>query len=175
MAASFLHRAERVAPDTSSADGFILIVDDEADIRALLTRVLSERGCSVLSATDGEDALEQMARGVPIRFVISNLRMPRMNGPSLYLCVGVACPALAERFVFCTGDVVSDNCRYFLLEARRPCLSKPFELEEIDALLRALADVVPIRLDAAAILRVTTILGKRQKGLALVPARNATA
>jgi CheY-like chemotaxis protein len=114
----------------ASARPAVLIADDERDIRLLIARILREHAFSVLTASDGEDALEQLARH-PVSLVICNLRMPRVSGPALYGAVAPVCPVLAGRFVFCSGDTLSDDCRAVLMRSGRPFLQKPFDIDEL--------------------------------------------
>jgi CheY-like chemotaxis protein len=60
----------------------ILLVDDDADIRAILTAHLSEHGFIVQTARDGRHAfqvLERMAPALP-SLILLDYRMPQMNG-----------------------------------------------------------------------------------------------
>ena len=57
----------------------ILIVDDDADIRELLSTYLASRGMSVRSAEDGEDGLMQL-RGGGIDLVVLDVMMPGIDG-----------------------------------------------------------------------------------------------
>jgi hypothetical protein len=63
----------------------------------------------------------------------------------LYRYVADACPALAERFVFCSGDLVSEPSRLFLQRCGRPYLEKPFELEALEAIARHYAGLPTVR------------------------------
>ncbi len=60
----------------------ILIADDEASIRHVLSLVLTERGYDVRAVADGEEALKELATR-PYDVVISDVRMPRLDGLSL--------------------------------------------------------------------------------------------
>ncbi len=122
---------ERFLPATvqtwAISQAVILIADDEPDIRALMGRILRERGYSTVEASDGEEALTHLAR-LPIALVICNLRMPRLSGSVLFELVQRLCPPLAERFLFCTGDIASKEALQFLERAGRPYLFKPFDV-----------------------------------------------
>ncbi len=62
----------------------VLVVDDEASIRELATRVLEAHGYRVLVAADGAEAIETFARhGDAIAVVITDMMMPVMDGASL--------------------------------------------------------------------------------------------
>ena len=74
--------------------GEVLVVDDDEALRELAVRVLSERGCTVRSARDGEEALLEM-RAKPPGLVLLDLMMPNMDGFQL-LEVMRADPSLAS-------------------------------------------------------------------------------
>ena len=57
----------------------LLLVDDEAGIRAALTRMLRSDGYKVLTATSGKEGLELLATN-PVQVIISDQRMPGMSG-----------------------------------------------------------------------------------------------
>ncbi|HKE12452.1 MAG TPA: response regulator transcription factor [Myxococcota bacterium] len=69
-------------PDAENK-GNILVVDDEPQITRVLKTTLSSQGYGVRSATDGEEALDEMKTWAP-DLIITDLRMPRMDG--LELC-----------------------------------------------------------------------------------------
>jgi CheY-like chemotaxis protein len=58
----------------------ILIVDDDADIRDALAELLSTEGYVVLSAEDGQAALDLLTYGNRPKVILLDLMMPRMNG-----------------------------------------------------------------------------------------------
>ena len=57
----------------------ILVVDDSATVRKLISGKLSKSGHNVVSASDGVEALEKMAEQVP-DLVLLDITMPRMDG-----------------------------------------------------------------------------------------------
>lgn len=124
----------------------ILIVDDEPDIRALMGRILRERGYSTVEACDGEEALTHLAR-LPISLVICNLRMPRLSGAVLFDLIQQVCPPLAERFLFCTGDIASKEALQFLNRTGRPYLFKPFDVSQFIELVEETVQA-PVFVDA---------------------------
>ncbi len=62
----------------------VLVVDDDADLRTYMDRVLTARGYRVVSACDGLDGLEaaRMARG-QVDVLVTDCEMPRMGGLEL--------------------------------------------------------------------------------------------
>jgi CheY-like chemotaxis protein len=61
----------------------ILIVDDEPVVRALGRRILEGAGFRVFEAKDGVDALRVLGRNGPVQAVVSDVRMPNMDGRAL--------------------------------------------------------------------------------------------
>jgi CheY-like chemotaxis protein len=66
---------------TTAPKGAVCVIDDDADIREILSDILSYEGYEVLLASDGETALERLrARPGRCNLIILDLMMPRMNG-----------------------------------------------------------------------------------------------
>ncbi len=71
--------------------------------------------------------------------VICDLKMPRVDGMTLYRAVAAATPALARRVIFVTGDVAGTDAERFLEDSGCRWLAKPFRLGD---LLRAVRDTI---------------------------------
>jgi two-component system, cell cycle sensor histidine kinase and response regulator CckA len=70
--------------DKPSTDRTILLVEDDHAVRLLMRRILEERDYQVVEAQDGEDALlVAQLHGSRIDLLISDVEMPRLNGPEL--------------------------------------------------------------------------------------------
>jgi PAS domain S-box-containing protein len=108
----------------------ILVVDDEPQIADVLVQTLSSDGHDVETATDGAIALDKL-QGNTYDLILSDLRMPTMDGPDLYREVERHYPGLEQRFIFLTGDTLSPEMRTFLEQTQAPCLDKPFSLQEV--------------------------------------------
>jgi CheY-like chemotaxis protein len=61
----------------------VLVVEDDPALRALMVRALSAKGYRALEASDGIEALEQLAADPDIELVVTDIVMPRMNGVEL--------------------------------------------------------------------------------------------
>lgn len=73
----------------------ILVVDDEPIVRRFASRVLADAGYSVATAADGAEALELLrGRREPVRVVVSDIVMPRLNGVQLLQALSVSHPDL---------------------------------------------------------------------------------
>lgn len=62
-----------------TGSGKILVVDDESNIRLLLSEVLSDKGFEVTEAKDGQESLEKMENH-DFDLVITDVNMPRLDG-----------------------------------------------------------------------------------------------
>ncbi len=77
-----VHEAHALA--AGGAPQVILLVEDDADVRASTARVLRRAGYDVLDAADGDAALQLMAsRTAPVDVVITDIVMPRVGGAEL--------------------------------------------------------------------------------------------
>lgn len=113
----------------------ILVVDDEPDIAALLSEMLATDGHRVETAGNGRAALEKLSGGT-FDAVISDLRMPELDGPGLYREVARRLPHLLPRMVFITGDTLGPQSTAFLRRTGVLTLSKPFGLADIRRVIR---------------------------------------
>ncbi|MBI4161519.1 MAG: response regulator [Acidobacteria bacterium] len=117
----------------------VLVVDDEEVIVGLLEEILTAEGHRVEIARNGLEALHRLRTG-SYDFVLSDLKMPGMNGEELYEKVGAERPDLLKRIVFTTGDIVSPEVQRFLKRTGNRFLTKPFSLEEVLQAVRSLGD-----------------------------------
>jgi DNA-binding NtrC family response regulator len=108
----------------------ILVVDDEPGIAEVLAEVFQLDGHVVEIVGNGEAALEKLVAG-RYDLILSDVRMPDLDGPALYREVERRRPDLLQRFIFLTGDIMSPETSQFLAQTAVPCLSKPFTLEMV--------------------------------------------
>jgi CheY-like chemotaxis protein len=80
----------------------VLLVDDEEMVRRCTARLLSD--FDVVSVGSGTEALELLARDADFDVVLSDVMMPTMSGPELYMRCHATYPLLAQRFVFASGN-----------------------------------------------------------------------
>jgi len=124
--------------DRAGLSGRVLVIDDEAEIRELLSDILELTGLQVDTAASGREALELIARGDYLA-ILCDLRMPDVDGPRLYGEVEQLAPAMLERFIFATGDLLNEATQAFLSEAGRPYLPKPFLPEQVRHVVTSMA------------------------------------
>jgi DNA-binding NtrC family response regulator len=112
----------------------ILVADDEALIRNLVTILLQQEGYFVLSAADGHEGLE-LSRKYPgaIDLLITDVEMPRMNGTDLHGHLLEERPGIKVLVMSGTdmSEIVSQN-------ANLPFLPKPFDGQTLKGKVRTI-------------------------------------
>lgn len=111
----------------------VLLVDDEDVVRSMLARQLNTLGFHVLTASDGDVALEVLSR-CEVDVVVSDVVMPRHSGVDLLHGIGARWPHLRRLLV--TGCVETPPG----VPAGVPVVSKPFLPHELALRIRELLD-----------------------------------
>ena len=117
-------------PSESVAGASVLLVEDEQALATAVGEALVDAGLKVDHASDGEEALARVRRN-NYDVVICDLKMPRVDGISLYRAIAAGTPALARRVIFVTGDVAGADAERFLEETGCRWLAKPFRLADL--------------------------------------------
>ncbi|MEW6430572.1 MAG: sigma-54 dependent transcriptional regulator [Myxococcota bacterium] len=111
----------------------VLVADDEASIRHVLTLVLSEHGYDVRAVADGEEALKELgARDYDV--VISDVRMPKLDGLRLLEAARAARPELTFLVMSAYGS--KDQALEAVSKGAYDFIQKPFKPEEIVFVLK---------------------------------------
>jgi two-component system cell cycle sensor histidine kinase/response regulator CckA len=76
-------RAAKAKKDELWGSGTVLLVEDEPTVRTVAERALTRHGYKVMTADNGEEALDILGRGEPIDLLISDVVMPGMDGPTV--------------------------------------------------------------------------------------------
>jgi two-component system NtrC family sensor kinase len=113
-----------------------LVIDDERDLAELLAEMLEREGFAVEVALDGEQALAELGRR-SYDLVLSDVRMPDLDGPALLHRLQREWPALAKRLIFITGDTVGLGTGSALDKLGRPVIEKPISPEEMRRVIQA--------------------------------------
>ena len=117
----------------------ILVVDDEAPLAALISDILSADGHTVDTAVNGLAALNHVERN-HYDLILSDLRMPELDGPGLYRELERRCPELVTRIAFVTGSAQSAGMEQFLQKTGAPILYKPFRMQDLQKLVTDLLE-----------------------------------
>ena len=113
----------------------ILVVDDEDLVRSLIIDVLANLDHQVDAASGGAEALRRCEQ-MRYDLIVSDLRMPKMDGAALYQALrdkyGLAMP----RMIFVTGQAHSLDYAGFLGITGVPVLAKPFTVDGLQKVVR---------------------------------------
>ncbi|MGD8376034.1 MAG: ATP-binding protein [Acidobacteriota bacterium] len=112
----------------------VLVVDDEPAIAELIAEALRAAGHHVDIVHDGRVARERL-REQRYDLVLTDLKMPHMSGVDLYEDLERTDPEMAGRMIFSTGDTVSRETAAFLRRFEDRCLTKPFRLHDLHAVV----------------------------------------
>ncbi len=118
----------------------LLIVDDESEIRDMLSRHFRFAGYEVESAANGRQALEILSR-IPIKVVISDIKMPEMDGISMLAEIRNHYPMIHA--IMITGYVTLENALACMRNQADTVIFKPLnDLTELDtAVVKAFDDL----------------------------------
>jgi two-component system NtrC family sensor kinase len=129
---------ERVLP-AAGGPKRILVVDDETDVAGVLVDLLRIDGYEVETAPNGAEALAWLERQ-HFDAVLTDTKMPVLDGLELFEEMERRFPALHGHVGFVTGDILNREKREYLERTGAPTLAKPFDLVEIQRVVRRLAN-----------------------------------
>jgi CheY-like chemotaxis protein len=118
------------------ARGRVLVVDDEPEVGEVYAEILRREGIDVTAVSSGREALARVRRE-PFDLVVSDLRMPDVDGPRLHRELAEVSGELASRMIFVTGDALSHQIEQFLEETGTEVLEKPVSPKQLVARVRA--------------------------------------
>jgi nitrogen-specific signal transduction histidine kinase len=125
--------------DVRGGSETILVVEDESDLRRVAKRILEQAGYQVLTAADGQEALDVLRRPAGhIHMVLSDLVMPRLGGRGLYDAArrdGNTTP-----FLFASGYSPGDERGSLPPELGVPLLHKPWTPDDVLIRVREILD-----------------------------------
>jgi two-component system cell cycle sensor histidine kinase/response regulator CckA len=118
----------------------LIFVEDEPAVRHLACDVLTAHGYTVLSASNGQDALRQVKehKGAPIRLVISDVIMPVMGGKVMAEWLKTTNPDL--KILFTSGYTDDAIAHHGVLDSETEFLAKPYTLATLVRKTRELLD-----------------------------------
>lgn len=143
-----VHQAEEPAKarrETKGGDnelwgtGTVLLVEDEPMVRTVAERALTRHGYSVVTANNGEEALEILERGDEFALLISDVVMPEMDGPTMVREARKSRPDLPVLFM---SGYAEEQLRKSIDIDKVAFLPKPFSVQELaEAARKALTPV----------------------------------
>lgn len=110
---------------TERGNKFVLVVDDDENIRRLLCSIFKIAGYHVVAAEGGRAALQQVATpGAQIDLVVLDMVMPEMNGTQTHAALRALQPSLP--FLLISGECEDGQVQTLLQKGRSAFLAKPF-------------------------------------------------
>ncbi|MDE3171870.1 MAG: response regulator, partial [Gemmatimonadota bacterium] len=114
----------------ASGSETILLVEDNAGLHKLVSRLLTSAGYTVLGARDGREALRLLEeRMQPIHLLLTDVVMPQMGGRQLVEQLSAVAPDL--KVLYMSGYSDDTIVRHGLLDSATPFLNKPFTRAEL--------------------------------------------
>lgn len=117
----------------------ILIVEDEPDVAVILRRVLRDVtfGYDLVSAHSGDEALAYVQKK-PVSLVVTDYRMPGMNGLELTAAIKALAPPTP--IILITGYASREVLQEAKARGVNACLAKPFQYEHLVNTVRAVLE-----------------------------------
>jgi CheY-like chemotaxis protein len=136
VSVSILENRSLTSPAQQPPPSTVLVVEDEASVRHLCARILEEEGYRVLTARDGLEALAMLEAvgGESIELVVSDLKMPRMDG--LQLSANLAARRTAPPVILISGYSIDQP-------TGRPIIPKPFHAADLLTAVRRMLAASP--------------------------------
>ncbi len=124
----------------------ILVVDDEPNMRTILKGLLAREGYAVAEASDGREAVVRLETGGDYHVVITDLRMPGMDGMQLLARMVEHYPETATVMITAHGTV--DTAVEAMKVGAFDFVTKPFDADELRAVVKkAVNTAMSVRLD----------------------------
>ncbi len=127
------------APAPGAPRARVLVADDDAGVRYTLREILESQGIEVEEAADGEEALRRF-EAAPCPLVITDLRMPRLDGMELLRRLAARAPA--PRVVVITAHGSERQAVEAMKAGAYDYFRKPFETEELLAVVQRAVEAV---------------------------------
>jgi PAS domain S-box-containing protein len=135
-AAQVVESAAPVEPHYATAGETVLVVDDEAMVRLLLTEVLTELGYDFVEAVDGNAALAILQSAQRVDLLMSDIGLTGMSGYQLAEIARALRPGL--KILFISGHGPTAIVRGTLIGAGIDMLAKPFSIEALSTKIKSM-------------------------------------
>ena len=137
MAHSETHDSRADAPSDRRDQAKVLVVEDDAEVRTLLSGFLTAKGFAVKVAESGHGALEVLAEE-PVDLILSDVRMPGMTGIELCRTVKERDPDI-DLVLMSAYSCVRDAVEAIQLGAA-DYVEKPIDFRRLERVLQAVLD-----------------------------------
>jgi two-component system, cell cycle sensor histidine kinase and response regulator CckA len=123
----------KVKPTETWGTGIILLVEDEDMVRAVAERALVRNGYTVVTAPNGEDALEILEGRTDINLIVTDVVMPIMDGPTMVRKVRESLPKMPILFM---SGYAEEQLRKMIDLDNIAFLPKPFSVQQLSEAVR---------------------------------------
>jgi two-component system chemotaxis response regulator CheY len=114
----------------------VLVVDDSASMRALVTQTLQKAGCKTVEATNGQEALDAIKTVGKVDLVITDLNMPIMDGISFVQKLRTLAAFKYTPVLLLTTETRQDHKDKAKAAGATGWLTKPFDPNQLLAVLQ---------------------------------------
>lgn len=116
-----------------------LLVEDEPDVADVYRKLLSSVDVTAHIVPNAEAGLKVLESDSDFDLVLSDLRMPGMSGRDMLAMIEKRWPQLSPRFVFITGDAISEDAEAIHLRGTHRLIEKPVSPADIRSLVQSIA------------------------------------
>jgi CheY-like chemotaxis protein len=124
----------------------VLVVDDEPEIRKLVTAMLARNGYRVLSADSGENALRLFKSNPDTDLLLTDVVSPGMSGPMIADQISALKPDI--KVLFMSGYDGTQVVQRYVIEKGYSLLTKPFSMEQLESKVRTVLSANGRTMDA---------------------------
>jgi DNA-binding NtrC family response regulator len=118
-------------PETQTT---ILVVDDEPEVRKLVTAMLARNGYKVLTADTGENAVRLFRNHPGVELLLTDVVAPGMSGPMIADEIATLKPDI--KVLFMSGYDGTQVVQRYVVEKNYSLLIKPFTMEQLEKKVR---------------------------------------
>ena len=115
----------------------ILVIDDEAAQRDVLTGYLKKKGYQIFAASSGKEGIE-ITKNEPVDIILSDFKMPDLNGIEVLEQVKKMNPEIS--FVIVTAYGTVENAVKAMRLGAFDYISKPVDLDELDLMIERIIE-----------------------------------
>ena len=115
----------------------LLVIEDEAPLRANLVRLLSAEGYRVAAAADGDEGIRRVRESRP-DLVICDILMPRLDGFGVLAALRSQPETATIPFIFLTASADKEDLARGLQSGANEYVTKPFKIADLLAAVRRL-------------------------------------
>ena len=113
----------------------LLVIEDEAPLRANIVRLLTAEGFQVIAAVDGDEGIRRARESRP-DLVICDILMPRMDGYGVLAMLRSQPETATIPFIFLTASADKEDLARGLQSGANEYVTKPFRIADLLAAIR---------------------------------------